>query len=208
MAKMDGFVPQQKLNEIRNEFPLVRAGQIYLNHASTSPLSSRVVDVMTKFLQTRSDGTLVSHEDDVRIETDCRIAVQRFINAESKDRIALIGNTSDAINIVASGLPWKSGDRIILNDMEFPANVYPYYHLQDRKVIIDILKCPDGKITPEMIAERITPRTRVVALSAVQFLSGYRADLATIGQMCRDRNIWFVVDGIRLWAPCSWTSRK
>lgn len=197
MVNTNGFIRQESLNLIRKEFPLLKTGQIYFNHASTSPLSKRVVDAMTQFLQARSDGTLTSYEDEVKIETDCRVAVQRMINAESTDRVALIGNTSDAINIVASGLPWQHGDRIILNDMEFPANVYPYYHLQDRGVVIDFIKCPDGRITPEMISARITPRTRVVALSAVQFLTGFRADLATIGQLCRDRKIWFIVDGIQ-----------
>ena len=192
-----GLMPQTQLETIRGQFPHIKSGQIYLNHASTSPLSTPVVNAMTKFLQARSDGTLVSYDDDVRIETDCRVAVQRLIHAESRERIALIGNTSDAINIVASGLPWQRGDRIILNDMEFPANVYPYFHLQEQGVIVDILKCPNGKITLETIADAITPRTRVVALSAVQFLSGFRADLASIGQMCRDRKIWFVVDGIQ-----------
>jgi Selenocysteine lyase len=139
----------------------------------------------------------VIYDDELQIEADCRTAVQKMIRAESKDRIALIGNTSDAINIVASGLPWQRGDRIILNDMEFPANVYPYYHLQEHGVIVDIIKCPDGRITTEMIARSITPRTRVVALSAVQFLSGFRADLVSIGAMCRDQGIWFVVDGIQ-----------
>jgi cysteine desulfurase/selenocysteine lyase len=194
---MSGLFPRQKLDAIRAEFPHLNAGQIYFNHASTSPLSSRAVRAMTAFIQTHSDGTLFSYDDELKIEADCRETVQRLIHAESKDRVALIGNTSDAINIVASGLPWQRGDRIILNDMEFPANVYPYYHLQDRGVIIDIIKCPDGKITPEMIEKTITPRTRVVALSAVQFLSGYRADLATIGALCRDRRIWFIVDGIQ-----------
>src|SRR5512142_1730572 len=125
MPTENGLIPRQELDHIRESFPHLKNGQIYFNHASTSPLSSRVVDAMTKFLRTRSDGTLVSYDDDVKIETDCRVAVQTLIHAESKERIALVGNTSDAINIVASGLPWKRGDRIIVNDMEFPANVYP-----------------------------------------------------------------------------------
>ncbi len=193
----DNFFPQPRLQEIRKLFPHLNSGQIYFNHASTSPLSTRAIDAMTNFLKTRSDGTLLTYDDDVKIETACRTAVQSMIHAESKERIALVGNTSDAINVVASGLTWKPGDRIILNDMEFPANIYPYHHLQEQGVVLDIIKCPDGRITPEMIADRITPRTRVVALSAVQFLSGFRADLATIGSLCRDRNIWFVVDGIQ-----------
>jgi selenocysteine lyase/cysteine desulfurase len=196
-AMTNALMSQSQLDKIREKFPHLKSGQIYLNHASISPLSTPVVDAMTQYLQTRSDGTLVTYQDDVKIETDCRSAVQSMIHAESIDRIALIGNTSDAINIVASGLKWQQGDRIILNDMEFPANVYPYYHLQERGVIIDIIKCPDGRISTEMIAERITAKTRVIALSAVQFLSGFRADLASIGALCRERGIWFVVDGIQ-----------
>ena len=197
MSAENSLYSNQYLDRIRQEFPHLQSGQIYLNHASISPLSARVVEAMTKYLKTHSDGTLVSYDDELKIESDCRTAVQTMIHAESKDRIALIGNTSDAINIVASGLPWQRGDRIILNDMEFPANVYPYHHLQELGIVVDIIKCPDGRITPEMIGKTITPKTRVVALSAVQFLSGFRADLATIGELCRDRKIWFVVDGIQ-----------
>ena len=194
---MNGLFPTQQLERIRGEFPHLKSGQVYLNHASISPLSTRAVDAMSRYLRTHSDGTLVSYEDELKIESDCRTFVQTMIHAESKDRIALVGNTSDAINIVASGLPWKRGDRIILNDMEFPANVYPYHHLQDQGVIVDIIKCPGGRITPRMISDTITPATRVVALSAVQFLSGHKADLAAIGSLCRDRKIWFIVDGIQ-----------
>jgi selenocysteine lyase/cysteine desulfurase len=196
-AASAGLIPEPQLQTLRTLFPHLKSGQVYLNHASISPLSTRAVDAMTKYLQTHSDGTLVSYDDELKIESDCRAAVQAIIHAESKDRIALIGNTSDAINIVASGLPWQRGDRIILNDMEFPANVYPYYHLQDQGVVVDIIRCPDGRITPEMVGNAITPKTRVVALSAVQFLSGFRADLATIGNLCRDRKVWFIVDGIQ-----------
>ncbi len=197
MQKVEGLIPRERLSRIREEFPFLKNGQIYFNHASTSPLSNRVTNAMTRFLKEHSEETQFSYEDELKIETSCRSAIGKLIHAESNDRIALIGNTSDALNIIASGLPWQNGDRIILNDMEFPANVYPYYHLRDRGVIIDIINCPDGRITPEMIGKAITPKTRVVALSAVQFLSGFRADLATIGQMCREKNIWFVVDGIQ-----------
>ena len=197
MSTANELMPKQRLEIIRAQFPHLKKGQVYFNHASTSPLSTRVVDTLTKFLTVHSDGTLISYDDDLKIESACRIAVQRLINAESPDRIALIGNTSDAINIVASGFPWQRDDRIILNDMEFPANVYPYYHLQEQGVHIDIVKCPDGRITSAMIAETIRPTTRLVALSAVQFLSGFRSDLASIGRICRERSIWFIVDGIQ-----------
>ncbi|RPH36247.1 aminotransferase class V-fold PLP-dependent enzyme [bacterium] len=98
---------------------------------------------------------------------------------------------------MASGLPWAAGDSLILNDIEFPANVYPYLNLKRLGVEIDTIQAVDGSITPDMIASRLRPRTRLVALSAVQYLSGHRADLESIGKMCRGRGVVFAVDGIQ-----------
>jgi selenocysteine lyase/cysteine desulfurase len=186
-----------QLAKARALFPHIAQGKIYLNHAATSPLSSRVVEAMTTHLHERSSGWIDNYPNDVQKKDECRSFIQEIIHAESPDRIALVGSTSEAINIVSSGLPWKSGDRVILNDMEFPANVYPYLPLRRRGVELDFIKCPDHKITPETIAAALTPRTRVVALSAVQFLTGYRADMQAIGNLCRQRGIFFVVDGIQ-----------
>jgi selenocysteine lyase/cysteine desulfurase len=191
------LLPSHLLAKARALFPHVSQGKIYLNHAATSPLSSRVVEAMTTHLHERSCGWIDNYPDDVKKKDECRGFIQKIIHAESPDRIALIGSTTEAINIVSSGLPWKSGDRVILNDMEFPANVYPYLSLRRHGVGLDFIKCPDHKITFEMIESALTPRTRVVALSAVQFLTGYRADMAAIGDLCRQRGVFFVVDGIQ-----------
>lgn len=185
------------LAKARSLFPHIAQGKIYLNHAATSPLSTRVVEAVTTHLRERSCGWIDNYPDDVKKKDECREFVQRLIQSESPARIALVGSTSEAINIVASGLPWQSGDHVILNDMEFPANVYPYLPLRQRGVELDFLKCPNRKVTPESIAAALTPRTRVVALSAVQFLTGYRADMAAIGELCRQHGVFFVVDGIQ-----------
>jgi selenocysteine lyase/cysteine desulfurase len=191
------LLPSDLLAAARALFPHIAQGKIYLNHAATSPLSTRVVEAMTAHLQERSSGSIDSYWTDLPKKEECRTFVQRLIHAESPDRVAFTANTSDAINIIASGMPWKSGDRVLLNAMEFPANVYPYLHRRRLGVEIDNIPCASGKITPEIIEAALTPRTRVVALSAVQFLSGYRADMATIGDLCRRRGIFFVVDGIQ-----------
>ncbi len=185
------------LRKARALFPHTAQGKIYLNHAGTSPLSTRVVDAMTKYLHERSAGKLETYFDDLPMVAEVRSFIQRLINAESPDRIALVPNTSDAINIVADGIDWKSGDRILLNDLEFPANVWPYLNLKQLGVELDVIISPDGRITLDQIEKAITPRTRLVALSAVQFLSGYRADVAAIGTMCRQKRIVFAVDGIQ-----------
>lgn len=187
----------QILSSARSLFPHTLQGQIYLNHAGTSPLSTRVVAAMTKYMHERSEGKLETYPDDMLMVAELRSLIQHLINAESGARIALTPNTSDAINIIAGGIDWKSGDRILLNSIEFPANVWPYLNLKQLGVELDIIQATDGRITPEQIDKGLTLRTRVVALSAVQFLSGYRADLATIGRMCRQKGIIFVVDAIQ-----------
>ena len=128
---------------------------------------------------------------------ECRTAVARLIRAESADRIAFHANTSDAINVIASGVPWKPGDRILLADVEFPANVYPYLNLKSLGVEIEFISPAGGKMTPDLIASKISQHTRLLALSGVQFLSGYRADLRTIGSLCRSNGVIFAVDGIQ-----------
>ncbi|MCG3119729.1 MAG: Cysteine desulfurase SufS [bacterium] len=192
-----GLLPSDRLAQARSLFPHIAEGKIYLNHAATSPLSTRVLASMSAHLQDRSHGRIDDYPGDVQKRDECRVFLQQLIHAESPDRLAFVGSTSEAINIVASGIRWKSGDRVLLNDMEFPANVYPYLHLRRLGVEVDFVRCPDHKITPEDIAAALTPRTRVVALSAVQFLTGYRADMAAIGELCRRRGVFFVVDGIQ-----------
>jgi len=191
------LLTKESLRNARALYPHTSQEKIYLNHAGTGPLSTRVVEAMTAHLNERSKGQLDSYPADIPMAADCRKLVGRLINAESPDRITFQANTSDAINVVASGIPWKSGDRILLNTIEFPANVYPYLNLRQFGVELDFVQAPSGIISTEMIASAITPRTRIVALSAVQFLSGHRADLRAIGGLCRSRGVFFIVDGIQ-----------
>lgn len=187
----------ERLSAARALFPSTGSGRIYLNHASTSPLSARVVAAIQTHLAERSTGSLETYPQDLEVVKRLKGNLARLIGAEGPGRIALQPNTSDALNVVAAGLPWKPGDEILLNDLEFPANVYPYVNLRTRGVELKILKSHDGEVTPDMVERATTPRTRLLALSAVQFLSGHRADLAAFGGWCRSRNIVFAVDGIQ-----------
>jgi selenocysteine lyase/cysteine desulfurase len=186
-----------ELTRARSLFPFTNAGKVYLNHAATGPLSTRVVDAMTSYLKERSVGRLENYPVDVKMVAECRTLVQQLIGAESPERIAFFGNTTDALNVIASGVPWRTGDRVLSNTLEFPANVYPYLNLKQRGVELDSIATPDGRVTPEMIHDALRPRTKLIALSAVQFLTGYRADLAAVGELCRNRGIIFAVDGVQ-----------
>lgn len=184
--------------QAREIFPHTAQGKIYLNHAGTAPMCTPVVEAITAHLRERSFGLIETYmaQDVAKLE-ECRRLVQELIGAESPDRIALMTNTSDPLSAIASGLTWRSGERILVHEEEFPANVWPYLSLRRHGVEVDTIPQKKGHPTAELIAESVTDRTRLVALSAVQFLSGYRANLDAIGEFCRRRNIIFVVDGIQ-----------
>lgn len=194
---MTAFLDRHTLDRARALFPHTAQGRIYLNHAGTSPLSNRVISAVDTHLHNRSTGALDTYPGDLAMVKELRGLVATLIGAESPDRIAFQVNTSDAINTVAAGIPWKPGDRVLLNSLEFPANVYPYLNLKSLGVEVDTVTAADGRVTADQIHGMVTERTRLVAISAVQYLSGHRTDLEALGDLCRSRGIIFAVDGIQ-----------
>lgn len=184
------------LNRYRRLFPLVQAGTIYLNHAATGPLSTRVVAAAERYLQERSETHIDNYELFQPILMETRLYASSLLNT-SPSRIAFFDSTTSAINLLAAGLPWEKGDRIILNDIEFPANVYPFLNLKRHGVETDFVKNRGGKILTDDIAAMITPRTRLLSISHVQFLTGFRADLSAIGEICQRYGVIFSVDAIQ-----------
>jgi len=138
-----------------------------------------------------------SFELDEEVIRSAKERTATLIHAESRDRIALTMNTSDALNIVASGFPWQKDDEIIISSAEFPANYYPWRNTVTKGGKIIHHNSSDGRVPVTEIEPLITGKTRMIALSAVQFLSGYRADLHGFGELCRKRSIFLVVDGIQ-----------
>ncbi|MCH6575383.1 MAG: aminotransferase class V-fold PLP-dependent enzyme [Bacteroidetes bacterium] len=113
------------------------------------------------------------------------------------DRISFTSNTSSGLNILTQGIQWKKGDRIILGDAEFPAYVYPFMNLKDIGVEIDFVKSENGIVTAEDLIHTITPKTKLISVSFVQFLSGYRIDLEKLGTTCKERGIILSLDAIQ-----------
>ncbi len=180
----------------RSLFPHLNSGKLWLNHAAISPLNSRTKAAVDRYLLNRSEGTIDDFPQIVGISEHAKQGLGRLLNAPPR-RIAFVNNTSDGLNIIANGLDWKSGDRILLNDMEFPANVVPFLNLRRLGVEVDIIPSKDGEITLGQISAAITPRTRLLSLSYVQFLSGFRADLPAVGALCKERGVLFCVDAIQ-----------
>jgi selenocysteine lyase/cysteine desulfurase len=120
----------------------------------------------------------------------------RLINGDV-DEVAFVKNTSEGISIVANGLDWKPGDNVVIPDIEFPANVYPWWNLKRLGVETRMVEAKGGRVLFDDLTEQIDKRTRVVSVSSVECKSGFRNDLNRIGAFCKENNILFCVDAIQ-----------
>ena len=184
------------ITDVRNNFPYLNNGIIYFNHASTGPISSLVLNRLTELLKEKSENIIDDYTSFLKVVEETKQILAEMINCNI-DRIAFVDNTSNGINILAQSIDWKNGDRILLNDIEFPANVYPFLNLKRLGVEVDFVKSENGIVTADQIIKSIRLETKLVSISFVQFLSGYKADLEKIGNHCRANNIIFCVDGIQ-----------
>ena len=180
----------------RAEFPVTES-YIYMNHAGVAPISSRVRDAMMGFVEDATVNGAVNVETWVETAEICRSVAAQLINADSTE-IAFMKNTTQGILIAANGIDWREGDNVVTTAVEFPANVYPWWRLKERYGV-ETRMAPEreGRIHLDDIVAAIDKRTRVVTISHVEFASGYRNDIKTLGKICRERDIWFVVDAIQ-----------
>lgn len=187
--------------DIATEFPWSGRDITYLNAASTGPLPARTAAELVRWTQLRSEPWRVSLDDQFGALATARKLCAGLIGADSEE-IALVPNTSTGLNIAAQILPIPRDKVIIGYDGEFPANVYPWMAVARRPgggaryEQMPLLESglPDWDALPERLDRG---DVAVVAISWVSFVSGDRADLETIGTMCRERGIWFVVDAIQ-----------
>ena len=179
---------------LRAEFPITR-NYNFLNHAAAAPLSKRAADAARTYLRLAEEGDHV-REDFFKHVNQVRLQAAHLINANA-DEIAFIKNTSEGISFVANGLNWQNGDNVVTTNAEFPANIYPWQALRARGVQVRMVLEEDARIPLERVMEAVDSRTRVVSISSVQFASGFRTDLATLGAFCQSKGVLLCVDAIQ-----------
>ncbi len=185
------------VSRYRLEFPLT-CSCTYLNHAAVSPVSCRVSEAMTGAIKDAQLFGASHFEDWLRAVEDVRSSAARLLNAAPAE-IALVRDTSEGISLFANALEWQKGDEVVSIAGEFPANYYPWKALESKAVRLKLVQQEEGEIRLESIARALSPRTRVVAVSFVQFLSGFRLDLCKLGELCEENRVLLVVDAIQGW---------
>jgi selenocysteine lyase/cysteine desulfurase len=175
-------------------------GLAYLDHAATGVLSRPAREAAAAYLDKRAGRDPERTPNDYPADLDrVRRARQRAAALAGADvrNVELVPNTSAGLGLLAAGLDWRPGDRVAVPACEFPANVLPWRALAHRGVEVDLVPHREGTFTPEDVEAALRPETRLVAVSAVQFLSGFRCDLEAISALCRDRGVLLAVDAIQ-----------
>jgi selenocysteine lyase/cysteine desulfurase len=175
----------------RSQFPVTQ-NLIYLNHAAVTPLVRPAAEAIERVARDALDYGSFHWSEWTECYSGLRRAAARMINS-TPDEIAILKNTSEGISTIAVGLDWKPGDKIVAFKEEFPSNQYPWQRLERRGVNIDWLSATD----PLDRIDEAARGARLLALSFVQYLTGFRADLNAIGEICRRRGVIFVVDAIQ-----------
>ena len=182
---------ETKLDEYRSEFPITKH-LTWMNHAATAPLVRPAAEAMMRLSEQVLHYSSLHHDEWVEAYAGLRRAAARLVHS-SPEEIALLKNTSEGLAAVAMGLEWRAGDKIVAFREEFPANQYPWQRLEAKGVNIEWLSAAD----PLDRIDEAAKGARLLALSFVQFLTGHRADVNAIGEICQRRGTIFVVDAIQ-----------
>src|SRR4051794_2469176 len=180
---------------LRDEFP-VTARWAYLDHAAVAPLSRPARDALAEWAADQADNGHVHEPAWMRRVEEVRRLAARLLRTDPLD-LAFVKNTSEGVGIVAEGLSWRPGDNVVSAEGEYPANVYPWMNLARRGVELRRAPSRAGRVAVDDLRACLDGRTRLVTLSHVEFATGFRNDLDSVGQLCRERGILFFVDAIQ-----------
>jgi selenocysteine lyase/cysteine desulfurase len=171
-------------------------GVVYLNHAAAGVLPRRTRDTLVSLIEGQARAGILGF---VSVESNLagyRERIGRFIGAGAAD-IAFLRNTSDGANTIARGLAWRAGDEIVVCDNEFGSNVFPWIAAREAGAVVRFISSPRERMTPQVLARELSPRTRVVAVSWVSFADGYRHDLGALAELAHGAGALFCVDAIQ-----------
>lgn len=169
---------------------------VYLNHASMSPYSTQVKLAIENFVKERHIENIENYFQFQHIIEDTYKKIASLLHTDESN-ISLTANTTTGINILASSFKWKKGDRILLNNQEFPANVYPFLNCKHKGVEVDFIGNRDEILNLAQIEQALTPQTKILSISMVQFLSGQAIDLKKVSKLCHDNGTFLCVDAIQ-----------
>lgn len=183
-------------SSLRNLFPITQH-TIYLNHAAVSPPPTSTIEAVQAQLRDVSENGSLNFRSWMVVKEQARKLAAEMLGARP-EQIAFMRNTSDGLSCIANGLKWQPEDNLVTFRNEFPSNIYPWLRLRDT-FGVEVRMCDerDGRVDTDELIKLIDSKTRIVAISQVQYASGFRADLERIGRAARAHDALLVVDVIQ-----------
>ena len=188
------------ISQLRQQIPTCLS-MTYVNTGWSGPSPRSVVDAIKDRLDYEMDQGPVSpevYQSGHEIQVQARHAVAGLLNA-APEEICLTRNTTEGLNIVINGLPWHSGDEIITCELEHSSVLIPSYFQQHRHgAVVKVLPFSVNETQQsilDQIEAAITPRTRLVFLSHIEYSCGLRMPVKQIRELTKRRNILMLLDG-------------
>ncbi len=170
---------------------------IYLNHAAVAPWPTAAVEAVSRFAQENGETGALHYPDWMKTESALRSSLARLINAPSADEIALLKSTSEGLSVIAHGLDWHLGDNVVSIAQEFPSNRIVWQSLEPKGVESRLVDLQESSDPEQSLMDMCDEKTRLLAVSSVQYAAGRRMQLERLGEFCRRHQILFVVDAIQ-----------
>lgn len=185
----------ERLRAYRSEFPVAET-TTYLNHAAVSPVPLRTQRAVEALFHEFSHEGIARFPDWLKRVGEAREGVARLIGADASE-VAFVANTSEGVSAVAQSLDWRNGDAVLVPRPDFPANIYPWMHLERRGVRVRFYERKHGRFGVPEVERALAPGTRLLTVSSVDFASGFACDLEALGAFCEEKGLLFFVDAIQ-----------
>jgi len=181
---------------LRALFPVTERS-IYFNHAAVSPPPQPTIEAIAAQLADVSQNGSVNFRQWLAVRESARRRLAEMLNAKP-EQVAFVRNTSDGLSTVANGFAWQAGDNLVAFRNDFPSNLYPWLRVRDALGIeVRFAHEVEGRVDVDELIGLIDARTRIVAISQVQYASGFRVDLERLGRSARAHDALLVVDVIQ-----------
>jgi selenocysteine lyase/cysteine desulfurase len=168
----------------------------YLNNAATGIPPKNTFDAMKEYLDNKAKA-IGSFKETLTNLKETRQLLANLLGGDYS-QYAFVASTSAGINSFAHSIDYPKGSNIVLCDLEFPANYVPWQNLCNFwDVELRIVKSVDGGVNPDAIKERVDDNTRVLAVSQIQFGTGFRVDLKEMADLAHSHGALLSADIIQ-----------
>jgi cysteine desulfurase / selenocysteine lyase len=188
----------RSISAFHREFPQLR-GKVYFNHGAASIPPASVLKASIEGVKLAADFSLnpATQATWNRVRDETRAMAAELIGASPRN-VAFVANTSTALSLISLAIPWKRGDNVVTGSVENPATVVPWQNLRHLGVSVRYLPADkDDLFDLSSLARYVDARTRLVALSLVEYSTGQRLDLRRVARFCRHRGIFVSADAVQ-----------